>query len=164
MNEFIEIPQPQDIDSRQKERAMASYLMMFANAGLGIPLPFINLIAAFIYYYALRKTSAFVNFHAYQSFLSQVPITILNGIAVVLGIRVLFFDLPFTESFQGYLIAVAISNFIYLIFSVIAAVKAYQGRMYYFVFFGKVAYMDAFRKRETIIEEKEEVVNKPPQL
>jgi uncharacterized Tic20 family protein len=164
MNEFTEIPQPQEIDTQQKERAMASYLMMFVNAGIGLPLPFINLIAAFIYYYAIRKTSPFVNFHAYQSFLSQVPVTVLNGIAVVLGIRVLFFDLPFTESFQGYLIAVVVVNLVYIVFSIIAAVKAYQGRMYYFIFFGKVAYMDAFRKRETVTEEKEEVVNKPPQL
>lgn len=164
MDEFIEIPQPAEIDNRQRERAMASYLMMFVNAGVGLPLPFINLIAAFIYYYALRKTSPFVNFHAYQSFLSQVPVTILNGVAVVLGIRVIFFDMPFTDPFKGYLITVVIVNLVYILFSIIAAVRAYQGRMYYFVFFGRVAYMDAFRRREEIIEERSNHVNKPPEL
>jgi uncharacterized membrane protein len=164
MEEFIELPQPQDISSNEKEKAMASYLMMFVNAGLGVPLPFINLLAAFIYYYALRKTSPFVYFHSFQSFLSQLPITIINGIAVVLGARILFFDYPFTEAFQGYLIAVAIANLIYIVFSVIAAVKAYQGKMYYFIFFGRIAYRDAFRKINGEMQKTEDFVNRPPKL
>jgi uncharacterized Tic20 family protein len=164
MNEFIEIPQPQEIDNRQRERAMASYLMMFVNAGIGLPLPFINLIAAFVYYYAIRRTSPFVNFHAYQSFLSQVPVTILNGIAVVLGIRVIFFDMLFTDAFKGYLITVIIFNLIYIVFSIIAGVRAYQGRMYYFIYFGRVAYVDAFKKRDEAPQETKNIVNKPPEL
>ena len=164
MEEFIDLPQPHEIDSSEKEKAMASYLMMFVNAGLGIPLPFINLVAAFIYYYALRKTSPFVYFHSFQSFLSQLPITIINGIAVVLGIRVIFFDAAFSDPFKGYLIAVALANLVYIIFSVIAAVKAYQGKMYYFIFFGRIAYLDAFRKIDRERNKKDEFINKPPEL
>jgi uncharacterized membrane protein len=164
MDEFIDIPQPNQIDVKQRERAMASYLMMFVNAGIGLPLPFINLVAAFVYYYALRKTSPFVYFHAYQSFLSQIPVTIINGIAVVQGMRIFFFELGFTDSFKGYLVAVVIVNLIYIVFSIIAAVKAYQGRMYYFLFFGRIAYVDAFRKKEEGTNEKEERINKPPQF
>jgi uncharacterized Tic20 family protein len=164
MSEFVEIPQPNQIDYKERERAMASYLMMFVNAGLGLPLPFINLLAAFIYYYAFRKTSPFVNFHAFQSFLSQVPVTIMNGVAVVIGIRILIFDLPFTESFQGYLIAVVAVNLVYIVFSIIAAVRAYNGRMYYFLYFGRVAYVNAFKNRGEDMASEKEVLNKPPEL
>jgi hypothetical protein len=85
-------------------------------------------------------------------------------VAVVLGFRVLFLDLPFTDAFKGYLIAVIIFNLIYIIFSVIAAVRAYNGRMYYFIFFGRISYMNAFKKREEYTKKYPETLNKPPQL
>ena len=164
MVEFVDLPQPNDIQSNEREKAMASYMMMFVNAGLGLPLPFINLVASFIYYHTLKKSSRFVHFHSYQSFLSQLPITVINGIAVVLGIRVIFFDMPFTDIFKGYLIAVAAANIVYVIFSIIAAVRAYQGKMYYFIYFGRVAYESAFRSRPANTEDNEGFRNLPPKL
>jgi len=53
---------------------MGAYLMMFATLAVGLPLPLINLVAAFIYLYINRKTSRFVHFHALQSLYSQIPL------------------------------------------------------------------------------------------
>ncbi|MGB2136003.1 MAG: hypothetical protein ACPHVU_00280 [Flavobacteriaceae bacterium] len=51
---------------------------MFAAFAVGLPLPVINLIAALIYYFVNRKKSRFIHFHCLQSFLLQIPTTLLN--------------------------------------------------------------------------------------
>ncbi len=153
---FIPVPQPHEIPVQERESAMAAYLMMFVSLGAGLPLPFLNLIAAIAYFYFVKKKSPFVHFHALQSLLSQIPVSILNGVAVVWVFRVLIFDLGFSQTLIGFLITAGVFNFIYIIFSVIAAVKSYHGRMYYFLFFGKMAYVHAFRmqvEREPVVVE-----------
>ena len=71
--EYYPLPQPEEIPEREKEDAMGAYLMMFAAVAIGLPLPIINLIASFIYYYINRKKSRFIHFHSLQSLLSQIP-------------------------------------------------------------------------------------------
>ena len=63
--------------------------------------------------------------------------------------------------FKGYLVFMVIANLIYIIFSIIAAVKARKGRMYYFIFFGKIAYLQTFQVRE---EKQVDNVNLPPKM
>ena len=75
--EFVELPQPDQLSSREKEDGMGAYLMMFAAFAVGLPLPVVNLIAALIYYSINRKKGRFVHFHCLQSFLSQIPTTLL---------------------------------------------------------------------------------------
>ena len=166
------IPQPNELTTREKEDAMGSYLMMFASIGAGLPLPLLNLIASIIYYYIHKKKTLFVKFHTLQSLLSQLPVTLLNGATMIY----LFWnrhdivkfnnDLEFSinDQLAGYLIAVAAVNLIYLAFSIAATVKARQGRMYYFLFFGKIAYHSTFKVRpEDSMEQGEDVIiNKPP--
>lgn len=158
---FQPIPQPDELDIREKEDAMGAYLMMFAALGAGLPLPILNLVAAVVYYYINKGKSLFVRFHSLQSLLSQLPTSILNVVAVFWGIRIIFLDFPFTDIFKGYLWLVGIANLIYIIFSIVGAVKARKGQMYYFIFFGRVSYQAVFKK-----EDKSEVnaVNKPPRM
>ena len=85
----IVLPQPADITQREKDDAMASYLMMFASWAVGLPLPLVNLVASVVYYAVNRKSSKFVAFHALQSFLSQVPVSLLNAGVVGWGIGLL---------------------------------------------------------------------------
>jgi len=155
------VPQPEDISTREKEDAMGAYLMMFAAIGAGLPLPIINMLAAIIYYYINKHKSLFVRFHALQSLFSQIPVSILNAIAVIWAIRILFFNLPFSDIYKGYLIMVVIANIIYFIFSIIGALKSRKGRMYYFLFFGPLSYKMAFKVRE---EKSETILNIPPKL
>ncbi len=159
---FRPVPQPLEISVQNRESAMAAYLMMFISLGAGLPLPFINLIAAVAFYYYVRKKSTFVHFHALQSLLSQIPVSVLNGVAIVWLARNFFLHAGFPQVLIGFLIAVAVFNILYLIFSIIAAVKAYNGRMYYFLFFGRMAYVSAFREKEN--QEPAIVENRPPTL
>lgn len=157
------LPQPSEIPYKEKEKALAAYLMMFATAALGLPFPLLNLVASVIYYYFIKESSRFVRFHSLQSLISQIPISILNGILVIWTIRIfLKFEVlgDFNEIYWGYLISLVLFNIIYIVFSLIAAFKAYNGRMYYFMFFGRIAYKEAFEK--DFDAKKPSVVNKPP--
>ncbi|MGK7388907.1 MAG: DUF4870 domain-containing protein [Candidatus Cyclobacteriaceae bacterium M2_1C_046] len=154
------LPQPSEIPYKEKEKAMAAYLMMFATAALGLPFPLLNLVASLIYYYFIKESSRFVKFHSLQSLLSQIPISILNGILVIWTVRIFLKLGEFNDIYWGYLIALVVFNIIYIVFSLIAAFKGFYGRMYYFMFFGRIAYREAFEKSFDV--KKPSVVNKPP--
>ena len=120
---------------------MGAYLMMFAAFAVGLPLPVINLIAVLIYYFVNRKKSRFIHFHCLQSFLSQIPTTLLNWGLPYWGLQVYFFHNHLESNFFfAYIVLVIIANLIYVIFSIVAAVKARKGNFYYFIFFGPYAY------------------------
>ena len=79
---YAPLPQPEDMETREKEDAMGAYLMMFASIGAGLPLPIINLIASIIYFILNKSKSRFVKFHSHQSLLSQIPTSLMNSVAV----------------------------------------------------------------------------------
>lgn len=161
MTQYIDIPQPDQIDIREKEDAMGAYFMMFAALAAGLPLPVLNLIAAIIYLYINKSKSRFVHFHALQSLLSQIPTSLLNIGLVFWLIRVIFWDFHFNYYFKGYLAMVIAANLIYIIFSIIAAIKARRGEFYYFIFFGRLSYHYAYRADTA---PGIAVVNQPPKM
>jgi uncharacterized membrane protein len=156
----IRLPQPDEISTREKEDAMGAYLMMFAAWGAGLPFPLINLIAAIIYFFINKKTSKFVAFHAYQSLLTQVPISLFN--ASVIG-WVLWILSPYAEDtapFYIYVVFVVLWNLIYMVFSIIACVKARKGQYYYFWVFGRMSFAKYYKKDEKQVKETR---NLPPE-
>lgn len=163
MTEYHPVEQPGEIPLRAREDAMGAYLMMFASIGAGLPLPVLNLIASIIYYYVNQSKGRFVDFHLKQSLFSQIPVTLLNAVAVFWAIRIFFFDhFAITQTFTGFLIAVGLANLIYFAFSIVAAVKARKGRMYYFIFFGKLSYHLAYQVKPE--KSQTEAVNMPPKM
>lgn len=161
MNEtnYYKLEQPNEISISDREDAMGSYLMMFGALAVGLPLPIINLIASVVYYVLNAKKSRFIKFHALQSMWSQLPTTLLNaGLIFWTFVKMIpelkensnvdnFEFLTTDNLFWGYLISVLIANLLYVIFSIIGAIKARRGEMYYFIFFGKLAYHMAYKKR-----------------
>jgi uncharacterized membrane protein len=143
--EFYPLPQPTEIPEREKEDAMGAYLMMFAAVAIGLPLPIINLIAAIIYYFLNRNKSRFIHFHSLQALISQIPTTLINWVLVIWAIRIFLTDATTSDEFWAYAIFSAAATIFYFIMSMIGAYYARKGRMYYFLFFGKVAYEAAFR-------------------
>jgi len=161
-DEYLPIPQPGELREQEKEAAMGSYFMMLVTLAVGLPLPIINLIAAFIYYYFIRSKGNFVKFHAYQSLISQIPISLLNAGVIVWVVTIVFSSAPFSSTFIGFVAIVFIANLVYLIVSIIAAVHSRQGKVYYFLFFGKMAYIHAFKNKPGNSGQQTETVNKPP--
>lgn len=164
---YYPLPQPDQIIEREREDAMGAYLMMFAAVAVALPLPVINLIAAIIYFYVNRTKSRFIHFHSLQSLLSQIPTTMLNWGLLYWTLRIWFFDsLEMDDYYLGYLLTTVVANISYLVFSVIAAVQARKGRMYYFVFFGKLSYEMVFSTANTItyaVDTGSVQPNNPPQ-
>ncbi len=161
--EYYPLPQPEEIPEREKEDAMGAYLMMFAAVAIGLPLPIINLIAAIIYYYINRKKSRFIHFHSLQSLLSQIPTTIINWVLVVWGVAILLREnWKLTPEFWGYAIFAGTCTLLYLIVSLIGAYRARQGKMYYFLLFGKIAYEAAYKINPEKTGRKLRAMNKPP--
>jgi uncharacterized membrane protein len=162
VQEYYPLPQPSEIPIREREDAMGSYLMMFAAVAIGLPLPVINLIAAVVYYYINKKKSKFIHFHSLQSLLAQIPTTLINWGLVIWIIRIWFFDAgDFNDYFYAYAIFAAVANIMYFVFSLIAAFRAYKGKMYYFIFFGPFAYNVVFKIKEGDSFEVDDE-NKPP--
>jgi uncharacterized membrane protein len=158
--DYHPLPQPDEIETRVREDAMGAYFMMFATAALGLPMPILNLVAAIIYYYVNRQKGKFVQFHTLQSLYSQIPVTLLNTGLVVWTIVNFVKDFSFTGLFWGYLVMTGVADLVYLIFSIVGAVRARNGRFYYFVFFGKLAYHQVYRVRpETAVSQPR---NRPP--
>lgn len=155
------LPQPDEIDIREREDAMGAYLMMFASVGAGLPLPVINLIAALIYYFINRNKSRFIKFHTHQSLWSQFPTSVLNIGLVFWSAQIWVFDnFEFPGNiFWGYFWMVVVANLLYFVFSIIAAVKARKGQFYYLILFGRLAYEHAYRVRP---EKDHNPQNRPP--
>ena len=161
-DQYYPVPQPEEIEIREREDAMGSYFMMFASMGAGLPLPFLNLIASAIYFYVNRQKGRFVRFYLVQSMYSQIPVTLLNSVAVVWGVKTFLTAGWITDVYAGFLVMLLVVNLIYFIISIIAAVQARQGRFYYFPFFGKMAYHMSFLKTWQDDEEYVGPINQPP--
>lgn len=161
--EFYPLQQPDEIAEREKEDAMGAYLMMFAAVAIGLPLPVINLIASIIYYFINRKKSRFIHFHCVQALLTQIPTTVINWVAVIWGVTILVSDqYDATDIFWAYVVFAGACTLLYFIVSIIAAYKARQGKMYYFLVFGPWSYQIAYRVRPTDNLQTGEPMNKPP--
>ena len=160
--EFHPLQQPDEIPEREKEDAMGAYLMMFAAVAIGLPLPIINLIASIIYYFLNRKKSRFIHFHSLQALLSNIPTTLINWVAVIWAVTIFFREDWFiTSEFWAYLVFAGACTFLYFIVSIIAAYRARQGKMYYLLYFGKIAYEVAYRVKPSDTPSSEPI-NKPP--
>jgi uncharacterized Tic20 family protein len=157
------LPQPEEITEREKDDAMAAYLMMFASLAVGLPFPFVNLIASFVYYLVTRKTSPFVAFHGLQSLLFHVPVTLLNAGAIGWLVAALVTGPHFPPVFFAYVIFTAAVNVLYIVFSIIALIAAHKGRFYYMPFFGRVAFARWYGPRAVARREPPAWENKPPE-
>ena len=140
-------PQPDEIPLREREDAMGAYLMMFAAVAVALPLPVINLIAAIVYYFVNRRKSDFIHFHSLQSLLSQFPTTLLNWGLLYWSLQIwLFGNCTICIEFWAYIGLVVFANIVYFVFSLIAAIKAYRGEMYYFFGIGSYWYRVVFKR------------------
>lgn len=161
--QYHPIPQPDEVSKREREDGMGAYLMMFAGIAAGLPLPILNLLASIIYWAVNKGKGRFVRFHCLQSLWSQLPTTLLNAGLFYWTIRNFIVDgIEFSDYYFGYLGMVALVNLLYFIFSIVAAIQARNGKMYYFLFFGRLSYQQVFAVRPNEEEGTTQPVNRPP--
>ncbi|MFP9100741.1 hypothetical protein ACLI09_16955 [Flavobacterium sp. RHBU_24] len=78
------------------EAAGNAYLMSLAAAVAGLPLPIINVIAAFIYFLARRKSSYAIRWHSLQALLAQLIVMPFNSIALGWTLSIILHQHPFS--------------------------------------------------------------------
>jgi uncharacterized membrane protein len=106
----------------------------------------------------------FVRFHTLQALLSSLVTNLLNAAAVFWTLRVFLFNYTeVTNIYKGFIVMVILVNIAYIIYNIIAAVRARKGRFFYMTFFGRYAYHQTFKikpgKPENTINK-----NTPPKL
>jgi len=130
-NEFIK-----DIQEYEKEKASNSYLMSVVFLTLGIPLPIVNLIATFIFYIGNRKGTYFVRWHCLQALLSQFSLFVINSVAIVWLLIILFSALTLGNLFISYVITLILFNMIEFSSTVQGAIKTRKGIHTKWFFYG----------------------------
>ncbi len=144
MPDQIALPQPDEVTDVEKDDAMGAYLMMFAALAMGLPLPLINLAAAIIYFSVNRRSSRFVAFHAYQSLLFHIPVSVVNIGAMVWFVVLVVTDFVYFVPFLVYLGFAVACNVVFVIYSIVAMVRSRRGEIYYLPFAGATAFARYF--------------------
>jgi uncharacterized membrane protein len=159
----VRLPQPDEITVREKEDAMAAYLMMFASLAIGLPIPLVNLIASCIYFFVNRKTSPFVAFHALQALLTHIPVVLLNAGTVGWLIAILATQAGFHAAFFWYLFFAILVNIAYIVWSIVALIQAHKGRFFYMPLVGRFCFGRYYGPRAEKVRAARQWENKPPE-
>jgi uncharacterized membrane protein len=159
----VRLPQPEEIAEREKEDAMAAYLMMFASLAIGLPIPLFNLIASVIYFLVNRKSSPFVAFHALQALLTHVPVVLLNAGLVGWLIGILVTQVGFHAEFFWYMLFTILVNLAYIIWSIVALIHARKGRFFYMPVVGRLCFSHYYGPRAEARRSTPRWENKPPE-
>jgi uncharacterized membrane protein len=159
----MSLPQPDQIAEREKEDAMAAYLMMFASIAIGLPIPLVNLVASVIYYLVNRKSSRFVAFHCLQALLTHLPVVFLNAAIVGWLIGILVTQAQFGPAFFWFLFFVGLANVAYIVWSIIALVHARKGRLVYMPLVGRYCFSRYYGPKAEERSAPRAWENKPPE-
>jgi uncharacterized membrane protein len=159
----VRLPQPEEIPERERDDAMAAYLMMFASLAIGLPIPLVNLIASVIYFLVNRKTSPFTAFHSLQALLTHVPVVLLNAGAVGWLIGILVSQAGFHAAFFWYLFFTVLVNVAYIAWSIVALIHASKGRFFYMPVVGRFCFSRYYGARARARRERPRWENKPPE-
>ena len=142
---------------------MAAYLMMFASLAIGLPIPLVNLIASFIYFFVNRKSSPFVAFHSLQALLTHVPVVLLNAGLVGWLIGILATQAGFHAAFFWYLFFTILVNIAYIVWSIVALIHAHKGRFFYMPVVGRLCFSRYYGPRAAARRTPRRWENKPPE-
>ena len=161
---IMRLPQPEQIAEREKEDAMAAYLMMFASIAIGLPIPLANLVASVIYFLVNRKSSRFVAFHCLQALLTHLPVVLLNAAVVGWLIGILVTQAQFGPGFFWFLFFAGLANVAYIVWSIIALVHARKGRFVYMPLVGRYCFSRYYGPRAHALQSTPRAwENKPPE-
>jgi uncharacterized Tic20 family protein len=112
----------------EREKASNGYLMSVVALMAGLPLPIINLFAAFMFSIANRHATPFVRWHCTQALLSQCTMLIMNSVGFSWTMHVLFGNGSPTNSYFAYMFTIIAFNVVEVIVNIAAAVSVRKGK------------------------------------
>ena len=132
---------PNKLTEREMESASTAYVLTLMVVMVGLPLPIINLIACIGYYFSIKSKSFFIRYHAMQAMTSQAFIIMMNSVAVSWTLKIIFTDTRYSKIYFGYVVTVILFNLADYIMNISSAIRARKGKLFSFIFFGKLSYM-----------------------
>jgi len=75
---------------QHRDQASWAYFVSFASLGLGLPIPFLSLVAGVVFHLVQHRKSRFVAFHSWQALLLGLPASLVVGVWSFWGLGVLF--------------------------------------------------------------------------
>lgn len=127
------------------EKASNAYVMSLIAVMAGMPIPIVNLLATVGFYFAQRKGSYFVRWHAMQALLSQLVLLFTNSYLFWWTIAGFLGNRNFSQEYFYYLGFVVLLNIFELGGSIYAAVLVRKG--HHIRWFVLADLCDAFVKR-----------------
>ena len=79
-----------DIPASERGQASWAYFVSFASLGLGLPIPFLSLVAGVVFHAVVHRRSPFVAFHSWRALLLGLPASLVVGVWSCWGLAVLF--------------------------------------------------------------------------
>lgn len=79
-----------DLSPSIRSQAAWAYFVSFASLGLGLPIPFLSLVAGIVFHVVQHKKSPFIAFHSWQALLLGLPASLVVGVWSCWGIGVMF--------------------------------------------------------------------------
>jgi hypothetical protein len=111
----------------EREKASNSYIIsMIAFIG-GLPLPIINLVATFIFYFGNRKSTLFVKWHGMQALLSQIFVLPLNSAGFWWTVSILFDKSVLSSDYVAYMMTLVIFNLAEFVATIHTAIATRNG-------------------------------------
>jgi len=117
-----------DLNSNEKELVINGYLMSLAVFVTTMPIPIINLLANLYYCISYRKSEYVVRWHAYNSFLSQVPLFFINSFTWCVVWKVLWSEWTLSLWIITYLVIAFLLNAGEIISSVICCIRVSRNK------------------------------------
>lgn len=130
------LPFPYKPDDYEAEKASNSYLMSVVAVIAGLPLPIINLLATFIFYFGNRKGPYFVRWHCTQALLSQLTVLVMNSAGFYWTLSIIFGDKMVNNDYIAYMVTIILFNIGEFIATIYAAIQTRKGEHVELWFFG----------------------------
>lgn len=111
----------------EREKASNSYLVSLLVSVVGLPFPFLNLLAMFFFNYVHRRDTYFVRWHCMQAMFSQLGQFLINNVLWWWTVAIFLGPLAFGSTYIAFLITVLIYNFIDLIATATTASNIRKG-------------------------------------
>jgi len=110
------------------EKSANAYLMSLVAIFAGLPIPIVNLIASIGFWFATRKDTRFIRWHALQMALSHLALLFVNGYAIKNTVELVFGYREFSSAIVLYLVGAGLLNIVMLFSAIRAAAMLRKGK------------------------------------
>ncbi len=141
----------------EEEKASNSYLLSLFTLAAGMPLPILNLISAFYFLVANKRSSYYVRWHCMQSLLAELLLFFINSVMITWIVFLLLGKVMINDYFIAFMIIAVLLNVIIFIITIISATVTRKGKHIEWFFFAPLTDLTMGEYTETDIRKPENI-------